>query len=91
MYFAGSRFVALLALAIFALVADCNQALQDQLKAELSPRLSAGTAAIVGSAPARWNALGAPSPGAVVNVKTEADVSATVRGTFSSLVFILSR
>ncbi len=80
MYFAGSRFVALLALAIFTPVAHCNTALQNRLRAELSPKLSAGAGAISGSAPARWNALGAPSPGAVVDVRTEADVAATVRG-----------
>ncbi|KAI3331730.1 FAD binding domain-containing protein [Xylariaceae sp. AK1471] len=45
---------------------------------ELAPQLSSGDL-ISQEVPPRWSSFEAPNPGAVVNVKTESDVTATVK------------
>ncbi|KAI1123268.1 FAD binding domain-containing protein [Nemania abortiva] len=50
----------------------------DQLRDELAPYLSSRNI-ISTDIPPRWNTLGAPVPGAVVNIQTESDVATTVK------------
>ncbi|KAK2598908.1 hypothetical protein QQS21_005650 [Conoideocrella luteorostrata] len=56
----------------------CDVGIAAQLHSELSPQLSSPHL-VSEQAPPRWSAFNAPQPGAVVNVKTEADVAAAVR------------
>jgi hypothetical protein len=61
------------------LVAPLSQKIQS-LKKHLSPEATINTIAEANfvTLAARWNDLGAPQPGALVNVATEADVAETV-------------
>ncbi|KAJ8130778.1 hypothetical protein O1611_g2849 [Lasiodiplodia mahajangana] len=73
---ATAAFIFLTGLNAASMVNESSVAIQ--LRDELAQYLS-GPGLISTDAPPRWNTLGAPTPGAVVNVQTELDVAITVK------------